>query len=101
MVVLEELDHALARGAKIYAEVTGYGATSDGHDMVAPSRRRRRTVDAAGAVHPARGPQRSTTSTPTAPRPPVGDVTEVEAIRRVFGHGATPPISSTKSLTGH
>ncbi|MEM9100443.1 MAG: beta-ketoacyl-ACP synthase I [Pseudomonadota bacterium] len=99
VVVLEELEHAKARGAKIYAEVTGYGATSDGYDMVAPSGEGAercmklatatlgdRTVDYINAHG---------TSTPA------GDVTEVEAVRRVFGDGATPPISSTKSLTGH
>jgi 3-oxoacyl-[acyl-carrier-protein] synthase-1 len=98
MVVLEELEHAKARGAKIYAEVTGYGATSDGYDMVAPSgeggeRAMRlaistigdRTVDYINAHG---------TSTP------VGDVTEIEAIRRVFGEDH-PPVSATKSMTGH
>jgi len=100
VVVLEELNHALARGAKIYAEVTGYGATSDGHDMVAPSGEggERSMRLAIGTL-----PQGRTidyinshgTSTMA------GDVTEVEAIRRVFGRGTTPPITSTKSLTGH
>jgi 3-oxoacyl-[acyl-carrier-protein] synthase-1 len=100
IVVLEELDRALARGAKIYAEVTGYAATSDGHDMVAPSGEGgERAMRAALATVPegrkvgyinAHG-----TSTP------VGDVGEVEAVRRVFGEGQTPPISSTKSMTGH
>ena len=99
VVVLEELDHALARGAKIYAEVTGYGATSDGHDMVAPSgeggeRSMRLAMGTIGERHVnyinAHG-----TSTPA------GDVTEIEAIRRIFGEGSTPPVSSTKSLTGH
>ena len=99
VVVLEELEHALARGAKIYAEVTGYGATSDGHDMVAPSgeggeRSMRLAVSTLGDRKVdyinAHG-----TSTPA------GDVTEVEAVRRVFGDGSTPVISSTKSLTGH
>ena len=98
MVVLEELEHAKARGAKIYAEVTGYGATSDGYDMVAPSgeggeRSMRlairdlgdRKVDYINAHG---------TSTP------VGDVTEIEAIRRVFGDDH-PPVSATKSMTGH
>ncbi len=98
MVVLEELEHAKARGAKIYAEVTGYGATSDGYDMVAPSgeggeRSMRlairdlgdRSVDYINAHG---------TSTP------VGDVTEMEAIRRVFGDDH-PPVSATKSMTGH
>ena len=100
MLVLEELGHAKARGAKIYAEITGYGATSDGHDMVAPSgeggeRAMRMALDtlpqgrAIGYIN-AHG-----TSTP------VGDVGEVEAVRRVFGEGSTPPISSTKSMTGH
>ena len=99
VVVLEELERAKARGAKIYAEVTGYGATSDGHDMVAPSGEGAercmklamstlgdRTVDYINAHG---------TSTPA------GDVTEVEAVRRVFAGKKQPPISSTKSLTGH
>lgn len=100
IVVLEELEHARARGAKIYAEVTGYAATSDGHDMVAPSGEGgERAMRLALATLPkdrkvgyinAHG-----TSTP------VGDVGEVEAVRRVFGEGQTPPISSTKSMTGH
>ncbi len=98
VVVLEELEHAKARGAKIYAEVTGYGATSDGYDMVAPSgeggeRSMRQAIATIGnrkvGYINAHG-----TSTP------VGDVAEVEACRRVFGD-ALPPISSTKSLTGH
>jgi 3-oxoacyl-[acyl-carrier-protein] synthase-1 len=98
MVVLEELEHAKARGAKIYAEVTGYGATSDGHDMVAPSgeggeRAMRLAVSTLGDRKVdyinAHG-----TSTP------VGDVTEIEAIRRVFGE-EHPPVSATKSMTGH
>ena len=100
IVVLESLDHALARGAKIYAEVTGYAATSDGHDMVAPAGEGgERAMRLAMATLPedrkvgyinAHG-----TSTP------VGDVGEVEAVRRIFGKGSTPPISSTKSMTGH
>ena len=100
VVVLEELNHALARGAKIYGEVTGYGATSDGSDMVAPSGEGgERSMKLALSTLPegrkvgyinAHG-----TSTPA------GDVTEVKAIRRVFGEGNTPVISSTKSLTGH
>tara|TARA_B100001142_G_C14253635_1_gene624215 strand:- start:283 stop:1308 length:1026 start_codon:yes stop_codon:yes gene_type:complete len=99
VVVLEELEHALARGAKIYAEITGYGATSDGHDMVAPSgeggeRSMRLAINTIGERKVdyinAHG-----TSTPA------GDVTEIEAIRRIFGEGSTPPVSSTKSLTGH
>jgi 3-oxoacyl-[acyl-carrier-protein] synthase-1 len=100
VVVLEELGHALARGAKIYGEVTGYGATSDGHDMVAPSGEGgERSMKLALSTLPegrsidyinAHG-----TSTPA------GDVTEVKAIRRVFGNESVPPISSTKSLTVH
>ena len=100
-MVLEELEHALARGAKIYGEVTGYGATSDGYDMVAPSRAKAANGRCGWRCPPCRKAARSTTSTATAPRPMVGDVTEVEAIRRVFGRGTTPPIASTKSLTGH
>lgn len=100
VVVLEELSHALARGAKIYGEVAGYGATSDGSDMVAPSGEGgERAMKLALATLP---PDRrigyiNAHGTSTV----VGDVTEVEAIRRVFGKGTTPPISSTKSLTGH
>lgn len=100
MVVLEELEHARARGAKIYAEVTGYGATSDGHDMVAPSgvggeRAMRIAVEGLGPDRKVDYINAHGTSTP------VGDVPEVEAVRRVFGDGTTPPISSTKSMTGH
>jgi len=100
VLVLEELEHAKARGAKIYAEVTGYGATSDGYDMVAPSGEGgERSMRVALSTLPedrkidyinAHG-----TSTPA------GDVTEVKAVRRVFGEGSTPPLASTKSLTGH
>ena len=100
VVVLEELEHAKARGAKIYAEVTGYGATSDGYDMVAPSGEGgERAMRLALSTLP-EGRQIdyiNSHGTSTV----VGDVTEVEAIRRVFGNGATPPIASTKSLTGH
>ncbi len=100
VVVLEELNHALARGAKIYAEVTGYGATSDGHDMVAPSGEGgERSMRLAIATLPEgrRVDYINAHGTST----PAGDVTEVKAIRRVFGNEAVPPISSTKSLTGH
>ena len=97
VLVLEELEHALARGARIYAELVGYGATSDGYDMVQPS--------GEGAVRCMRMAMAMTdgpidyinahgTSTP------VGDTRELEAIKEVFG-GDIPPISSTKSLTGH
>jgi 3-oxoacyl-[acyl-carrier-protein] synthase-1 len=99
VVVLEELERAKARGARIYAEVTGYGATSDGYDMVAPSgegaERCMRLATATLGDRKVGYINAHGTSTPA------GDVTEVEAVRRVFGEGATPPISSTKSLTGH
>ena len=100
VVVLEDLSHALARGAKIYAEVTGYGATSDGYDMVAPSGEggERAMRLAISTLPPGRHIDYiNSHGTSTV----VGDVTEVEAIRRVFGRGTTPPIASTKSLTGH
>ncbi|WP_290538910.1 beta-ketoacyl-ACP synthase I [Alcanivorax sp.] len=97
MVVVEELEHAKARGAKIYAEVIGYGATSDGHDMVAPNgegaarcmRQALATMDGQVDYINAHG-----TSTP------VGDVAELKAIREVFGDNC-PDIGSTKSLSGH
>ena len=100
MVVLEDLDHARARGAKIYAEVTGYAATSDGHDMVAPSgeggeRAMRLALQTLPEDRKIGYINAHGTSTP------VGDVGEVEAVRRVFGTGTTPPVSSTKSMTGH
>jgi 3-oxoacyl-[acyl-carrier-protein] synthase I len=100
IVVLEDLDHALARGAKVYAEVVGYAATSDGHDMVAPSgeggeRAMRLALSTVPEGRKVSYINAHGTSTP------VGDVGEVEAVRRVFGEGQTPPISSTKSMTGH
>ncbi|WP_306116930.1 MULTISPECIES: beta-ketoacyl-ACP synthase I [unclassified Roseovarius] len=100
IVVLEELEHAKARGAKIYAEVTGYGATSDGADMVAPSgeggeRAMRLALETLPEGRSVSYINAHGTSTP------VGDVGEVEAVRRIFGQGSTPPISSTKSMTGH
>jgi 3-oxoacyl-[acyl-carrier-protein] synthase-1 len=98
VLVVEELEHAKARGAKIYAEVTGYGATSDGYDMVAPSGEgavrcmqmamataKRKTIDYINAHG---------TSTP------VGDVTEIKAVKEMFGD-SIPAINSTKSLSGH
>jgi len=99
VVVLEEYEHAKARGAKVYAEIAGYGATSDGYDMVAPS--------GEGAVRCMRmalqgvGPKVDYIN-PHGTSTPVGDIKEIEAIREVFG-GAdkSPPISATKSLTGH
>ncbi len=100
VLVLEELEHAKARGAKIYAEITGYGATSDGYDMVAPSgeggeRSMRLALDTLPEGRQITYINAHGTSTVA------GDVTEVEAVRRVFGEGNVPPISSTKSLTGH
>ncbi len=100
IVVLEELSHAQARGAKIYAEVTGFAATSDGHDMVAPSgeggeRAMRLALQTLPQGRKISYINAHGTSTP------VGDVGEVQAVRRVFGEGSTPPISSTKSMTGH
>ena len=100
ILVLEDLEHAKTRGAKIYAEVTGYGATSDGHDMVAPSgeggeRAMRLAIEMLPEGRKVGYINAHGTSTP------VGDVGEVEAVRRVFGEGSTPPISSTKSMTGH
>ena len=97
MVVLEELEHAKKRGAKIYAEVVGYGATSDGYDMVQPSgegavrcmQQAMATIDGPIDYINAHG-----TSTP------VGDMRELEAMRTVFGD-KVPKISSTKSLSGH
>jgi len=100
VVVLEELEHARARGAKIYAEVTGYGATSDGHDMVAPSGEGgERSMRLAMATLP-QG-RKITYINAHGTSTPAGDVTEVKAVRRVFGEGKVPPIASTKSMTGH
>ncbi len=100
LVVLEELGHAKARGAKIYAEVTGYGATSDGADMVAPS--------GEGAVRCMRNALRTVTTPVTyinshGTSTPAGDITELNAIREVFGRPdeTLPFVSSTKSMTGH
>ncbi|WP_299412255.1 beta-ketoacyl-ACP synthase I [uncultured Sulfitobacter sp.] len=100
LVVLEDLEHALARGAKIYAEVTGYAATSDGHDMVAPSGE---GGERAMRLALSTLPEGRTVSYINAhgTSTPVGDVGEIEAVRRVFGQGSTPPVSSTKSMTGH
>jgi 3-oxoacyl-[acyl-carrier-protein] synthase-1 len=100
IVVLEELEHARARGAKIYAEVTGYGATSDGYDMVAPSGEGgERSMRLALSTLP--GDRSISYINAHGTSTPAGDVTEVEATRRVFGEGKVPPISSTKSMTGH
>ncbi len=97
VLVLEELEHAKARGAKIYAEITGYAANSDGHDMVAPS--------GEGAVRCMRLAMKGLNRkvdylNPHGTATPVGDAKEMEAVREVFGEDA-PLISSTKSLTGH
>ncbi len=97
MLVLEELEHAKARGANIYAELVGYGATSDGHDMVAPSGEgATRCMRQAMATVQGDIDYINTHGTST----PVGDVAELKAIREVFGN-STPAMSSTKSLTGH
>ncbi|KPX46246.1 3-oxoacyl- synthase I [Pseudomonas syringae pv. helianthi] len=98
MVVVEELEHALARGAKIYAEIVGYGATSDGYDMVAPSGEGaiRCMQMALGDINSDAIDYINTHGTST----PVGDAKEMEGVREVFGANA-PAISSTKSLSGH
>ncbi len=98
VVVLEDLDHALARGAKIYAELVGYGATSDGYDMVQPS--------GEGAVRCMKMAIQSLGNTPIdyinthGTSTPIGDTVELKAIKEVFG-ADLPKINSTKSLTGH
>jgi 3-oxoacyl-[acyl-carrier-protein] synthase-1 len=97
ILVIEELEHARARGARILAELVGYGATSDGDDMVQPSgegavRCMRLALEAVG--RPVDYLNTHGTSTP------LGDVKELAAVREVFGD-ASPPVSSTKSLTGH
>jgi 3-oxoacyl-[acyl-carrier-protein] synthase-1 len=104
MVVLEDYEHAKARGAKIYAEIVGYGANSDGHDMVAPSGEGAQRCmklaldgfDGTGIKQPVDYINAHGTSTP------VGDVKELEAVQAVFGpRGYLPIVTSTKSLTGH
>jgi 3-oxoacyl-[acyl-carrier-protein] synthase-1 len=97
ILVLEELEHAKARGAKIYAELVGYGASADGADMVAPSgegavRCMKLAIEKVGQID---------YINPHATSTPVGDIPEINAIREVFGTGKMPPISATKSLTGH
>ena len=99
VLVLEELDHAKARGARIYAELAGYGATSDGADMVAPS-----GEGAARCMRLALKDVKPPVDyiNPHATSTPIGDLKEIVAIREVFGSGEKcPPISATKSLTGH
>ena len=99
VVVVEELERAKARGAKIYAEVTGYGATSDGYDMVAPSGEGgERSMKLAMSTIPEGRSVSYINAHGTST--PAGDVTEVEAVRRVFGEDH-PVIGSTKSMTGH
>ncbi|ABS13462.1 MULTISPECIES: beta-ketoacyl-ACP synthase I [Brucella/Ochrobactrum group] len=99
VLVLEDLETALARGAKIYGEIVGYGATSDGYDMVAPS--------GEGAIRCMKMALSTVKGkidyiNPHATSTPAGDAPEIDAIRQVFGSGdACPPIAATKSLTGH
>lgn len=97
VLVLEEMERAQKRGAKIYAEIAGYGATSDGHDMVQPS--------GEGAIRCMEMAMKDLDVpvdyiNPHATSTPVGDIKEIEALREVFGANC-PPISATKSLTGH
>jgi 3-oxoacyl-[acyl-carrier-protein] synthase-1 len=97
MLVIEELEHAKARGAKIYAELVGYGATSDGHDMVAPSGEGAyRCMELAKATTEGDVDYVNTHGTST----PAGDIVEVEAIRKLFGE-KMPKYGSSKSLCGH
>ena len=97
VLVLEEYEHAKARGAKIYAEITGYGATSDGYDMVAPSGEGAiRCMNMALSTSKNKIDYINTHGTST----PVGDITELKAVREVF-KDSIPKISSTKSLSGH
>lgn len=98
VLVLEELEHAKARGANILAEVVGYAATSDGYDMVAPSgeggeRCMRMAIEMAGMPIDYINPHATST--------PAGDGPELESIRRIFGADKAPPIAATKGLTGH
>ena len=98
MLVLEEYEHAKARGATILCELTGYGASSDGHDMVAPSGEGAvRCMQMALAQHGGKVDYINAHGTST----PVGDTKELDAIREVFAGGEVPPVSSTKSLSGH
>ncbi len=98
VLVIEELEHAKARGAKIYAELVGYGATSDGYDMVQPSGEGAvRCMQQAMATVEGKIDYINAHGTST----PVGDTKELEALRAVFGEGQVPWVSSTKSLTGH
>jgi 3-oxoacyl-[acyl-carrier-protein] synthase-1 len=99
IVVLEDYERAKARGATIWAEVLGYGATSDGHDMVAPNGEgAARCMQQ--ALEPLKG-RRIDYVNPHATSTPVGDIREAQAMRDVFGDGKVPPLSATKSMTGH
>ncbi|MGX6649088.1 beta-ketoacyl-ACP synthase I [Maricaulaceae bacterium MS644] len=99
ILVLEEYERAKARGATIWAEVLGYGATSDGHDMVAPNGEgARRCMEQ--ALEPLKG-RRIDYVNPHATSTPVGDIREAQAMRDVFGQSKVPPLSATKSMTGH
>jgi 3-oxoacyl-[acyl-carrier-protein] synthase-1 len=100
MLVLESLEGAQARGAKIYAEITGFSATSDGADMVAPSGEGGERA-MRGALKTLPEGRKISYINAHGTSTPVGDVGEIEAVRRVFGEGTTPPVSSTKSMTGH
>ncbi|HVU19854.1 MAG TPA: beta-ketoacyl-ACP synthase I [Rhizomicrobium sp.] len=98
ILILEEFEHAKARGAKIYAEIVGYGASADGADMVAPS--------GEGAVRCMKLALENVKApvdyiNPHATSTPVGDIPEIDAIKQVFGVDKMPPVSATKSLTGH
>ena len=104
VVVLDEYEHAKKRGAKIYAEVVGYGATSDGADMVAPSgegavRCMKLAMDGFPGAARRNAPVDYINTHGTST--PVGDITELDAIRAAFGNNKLPAVSSTKSLTGH
>jgi 3-oxoacyl-[acyl-carrier-protein] synthase-1 len=99
VVVLEELEHAKARGARIYGEIIGYGATSDGYDMVAPSGE---GAERCMRMALANVKTKIDYINPHATSTPAGDPPEIEALRKIFGNeDKCPPISATKSLTGH
>jgi len=104
MLVLEDYEHAMARGARIHAELTGYGVTSDGADMVAPSGEgavRCMRMALAGLEGQGEGIAAIDYLNTLGTSSPVGDVVELEAVREAFGEGRVPPLSSTKALTGH
>ena len=106
VLVLEEAERAAARGATVLGEVRGYGSTSDAYHLTAPEPERRRAPRARSSWRwptPALEPDRSTTSTPTAPRPQLNDAAETAALKRALGEERRGriPISSTKSSIGH